>query len=71
MENYCRYVIDVLKTSLADYVSTGKVNVNQLVEAQKKLAFEIDRRKVGNLPCSELESLYGDVTWLKCDLLGV
>ena len=71
MENYRRYVIDLFKTTLSDYVNTGKVNVNQLVEAQKKLSFEIDRRKVGDLPCGELEALYGDVTWLKCDLIGV
>ena len=71
MEDYSRYVIDLFKTSFADYVNTGNVDVNQLVEAQKKLACEIDRRKVGNLPSDELEALYGDVTWLKCDLMGV
>lgn len=71
MEDYSRYVIDLFKTSFADYVNTGKVDVNQLVEAQKKLAFEIDRCKVNNLPSDELEALYGDVTWLKCDLMGV
>lgn len=69
MENYSRIVIDLLKKSFTDYIVAGKVDAEMLTEAQKGLAFEIDRRKVGNLPCDELEALYGDVTWLKCDLL--
>lgn len=71
MENYSRYVIDLLKQSFSDYVATGEVDAERLTEAQKRLSFELDRRKVGNLPCEELEALYGDVMWLKCDLLGV
>lgn len=71
MENYSRYVIDLLKQSFSDYVATGEVDAERLKEAQKRLSFEIDRRKVGNLPCDELEALYGDVMWLKSDLLEV
>lgn len=71
MENYSRYVIDLLKQSFSDYIATGEVNVEMLVKAQKRLSFEIDRCKVGNLPCDELEALYGDVMWLKSDLLGI
>lgn len=69
MESHSRNVIDLLKKSFSDYVYTGDVDKEMLIEAQKRLIFEIDRRKVGNLPCEELEALYGDVTWLKCDLL--
>lgn len=71
MEDYNRYVIDLFKSSFSNYVSTGEVDINRLNEARKRLAFEIDRRKVGNLPSDELEALYGDVTWLKSDLLEV
>ena len=71
MENYSRYVIDLLKQSFSDYIATGEVDAERLNEAQKRLSFELDRRKVGNLPCEDLEALYGDVMWLKSDLLGL
>lgn len=71
MENYNRYVIDLLKRSFSDYIATGEVDTERLNEAQKRLSFELDRRKVGNLPCEDLEALYGDVMWLKSDLLGL
>lgn len=71
MEDFNRYVIDVMKKAFAEYKCTGVADASSLMEAQKRIAFEIDRRKVGNLPCDKLEALYGDVTWLKCDLLGV
>lgn len=71
MENCNRTVIELLKNTLSDYIATGKVDADLINEAQKSLAFEIDKRKVGNLPCNEIEALYGDVTWLKCDLLGL
>ncbi len=69
MENYNRTVIDLLKKTLSDYMATGEVDADSINEAQKRLAIDLDRRKVGNLPCDELEALYGDVMWLKCDLL--
>lgn len=69
--NYSRYVIDLMKRSLSDYIATGEVDAERLNEAQKRLSFELDRRKVGNLPCEDLEALYGDVMWLKSDLLGL
>lgn len=47
------------------------MDAERLTEAQKRLSLELDRRKVGNLPCDELEALYGDVMWLKSDLLGI
>lgn len=71
MENCDRIVIDLLKKTLSDYIATGKVDADLINEAQKSLAFEMDRRKVGNLPCDGIEALYSDVTWLKCDLLGL
>ena len=71
MENYQRLIIDTLKKTMSDYVSTGNVDIKMLNEAQKRLVFEIDRCKVSNLPCNEIEALYGDVKWLKCDLLGL
>ena len=71
MENYQRLVLDTFKNAMSEFVSTGKVNVEMLNEAQKRLSFELDRCKVCNLPCDEIERLYGDVKWLKCDLLGL
>lgn len=69
--NYSRYVIDLMKRSFSDYIATGEVDAERLNEAQKRLSFELDRSKVGNLPCEDLEALYGDVMWLKSDLLGL
>ena len=71
MENYSRYVIDLLKQSFSDYIATGEVDAERLTEAQKRPSLELDRCNVGNLPCDELEALYGDVMWLKSDLLGI
>lgn len=71
MENCNRTVIELLKKTFSDYIATGKADADLINEAQKSLAFEMDRRKVGNLPCGEIEALYGDVMWLKCDLLGL
>lgn len=71
MENYSRYVIDLLKQSFSDYIATGEVDAERLTEAQKRLSLELDRCNVGNLPCDGLEALYGDVMWLKSDLLGI
>lgn len=47
MENYSRYVIDLLKQSFSDYIATGEVDAERLTEAQKRLSLELDRRKVG------------------------
>lgn len=62
--DYNRMVIDLLK----DYISGSEIG-NRLNDAQKKLAIEIDRRKVNNEPCEEIFALYEDVLWLECDIL--
>lgn len=68
MENFNRLVIDTLKDSLSEYVSTGSVDKAKIENAQKWLNFELDRRKVSNEPTKELEALRGDISWLKNDL---
>lgn len=70
MKDYNRYIINLFKQSFSDFVSTGEVDAEMLTDAQNKLSIELDRRKVGNLPFNELEALYEDIMWLKCDLLG-
>lgn len=40
MENYSRYVIDLLKQSFSDYIATGEVDAERLTEAQKRLSLE-------------------------------
>lgn len=67
--DYNRLVIDLLKKSFSDYIATGEVDVDLIKEAQNKLSFELDRCKASNLPSEEIEALYRDVMWLKCDLL--
>lgn len=59
-----RMVINLLKSYIL-----GDNIVEKLNEVQKKLAIELDRRKVNNVPCDEINSLYEDVMWLKCEVL--
>lgn len=61
--DYNRMVIDLLK----DYILGSEIE-NRLNDAQKTLAIEIDRRKVKDEPCDEINALYEDVLWLKCDV---
>lgn len=70
MENidFNRLVIDTIKQSFSEYVSTGEVSAGLITETQKRLNFELDRRKVSNEPTKELEALRGDISWLKNDL---
>lgn len=61
---YNRIVIDIQKACISGEDVCVKID-----EAQKKLAIELDRRKVYNEPCDEINSLYEDVMWLKCEVL--
>lgn len=63
--NYERMIINLLKSYILRDDNIG----NKLDEAQKKLAIELDSRKVNNEPCEEINSLYEDVMWLKCEVL--
>lgn len=70
MENidFNRLVIDTIKQSFSEYVSTGSVDKANIENAQKWLSFELDRRKVSNEPTEEFEALRRDISWLKNDL---
>lgn len=68
MENFNRLVIDTLKDSLSEYVSTGSVDTAKIENAQKRLNFELDRRKVSNESTKGIEALRSDISWLKNDL---
>lgn len=57
MENYSRYVIDLLKQSFSDYIATGEVDAERLTEAQKRLSLELDRCKV---------VIYHAMSWKPC-----
>jgi len=63
--DYNRMIIDLLK----DYISGSEIK-ERLDKAQKTLAVEIDRRKVNNEPCEEINALYEDIMWLKCEVLS-
>lgn len=69
MEEYYRLVIDALKMSLSDYVSSGSIDREMLDETLQRLNVELDRRIVNRLPHEELEALIEDVSWVKNDLL--
>lgn len=69
MERYYRLVIDALKMSLSDYVSTGEIDREMLDETLSRLVCELDRRIVNNLPVDEIEALREDISWVKNDLL--
>lgn len=64
MENYSRLVIDIMKDALAH----RDVSAQMLADAQKQLAYELDRRKVNNLSTDEIASLYDDVLWLRTEI---
>ncbi len=71
MENFNRLVIDTIKQSFSDFVATGEVNTENINDAQKRLSFEFDRRKVSNEPTDEIEALRSDISWLKNDLFAL
>jgi len=63
-----RIVIDTLKQSLSDYVSTGFVDERSLSDAQLKLNIAIDQRKVDGETYEDLQTLMNDILWVKHDL---
>ena len=69
MEKYYRIVLDLYKQSFSDYMNKYSVNVDAMSEAQKCLNFAIDKAKINNEPCDELEALKSDVDKLKYELL--
>lgn len=69
MEKYYRIVLDLYKQSFSDYVNKYPVNVDAISEAQKCLNFAIDKAKINNEPCEELDVLKSDVDKLKYELL--
>lgn len=69
MEKYYRIVLGLYKQSFSDYVNKYPVNVDAISEAQKCLNFAIDKAKINNEPCNELEALKSDVDKLKYELL--
>lgn len=69
MEKYYRLVIDSLKMSLSDYVSSGNIDREMLDETLRRLSSELDRRVVNRLPIDEIEALREDISWVKNDLL--
>ena len=69
MEKYYRLVIDALKLTLSDYVSSGSIDAEMLGETVKQLSYELDRRIVNRVPTEEIEALRADILWVKNDLL--
>lgn len=66
MTDYSRIVIDLMKDALAH----RDVSAQKLADAQKQLAYELDRRKVNNLSTDEIQRLYDDVLWLRSEILN-
>lgn len=69
MKEYYRLVIDALKLTLSDYVSSGEIDEEMLRETYEKLSIELDRRVVNNLSTEEIEALRNDISWVRDDLL--
>ena len=64
MNEYAFQVIDVMK----DLLAHQDVSEQSVAKLQKKLAYELDRRKVNNLSTDEIASLYDDILWLRTDI---
>lgn len=62
--SYAQVVINLLKCAI-----NGTCTKDMADKAQIAIAKAIDRCKVYNQPSGELETLYGQVMWLKCDIL--
>ena len=58
-------MIDLLKQQ----ISIGIVNDNDVSALLLGLGKEIDRCRVYNEPSAELERLYDDALWLKCETI--
>lgn len=65
MGRYYENMIDLLKRQ----ISIGKVNDNEVSALLLSLGKEIDRCRVYNEPSVELERLYDDALWLKCETI--
>ena len=66
MKDYSRLVIDLMKDALAH----RDVSAEMLADAQKQLAYELDRCKVNNRSTDEIQRLYDDVVWLRSEILN-
>lgn len=66
MTDYSRIVIDLMKDALVH----RDVSAETLADAQKQLAYELDRRKVNNRSTDEIQRLYDDVLWLRSEILN-
>lgn len=66
MTEHSRLVIDLMKDALAH----RDVSAETLADAQKQLAYELDRRKVNNRSTDEIQRLYDDVLWLRTETLN-
>ena len=64
MGRYYENMIDLLKRQ----ISIGKANDNEVSALLLSLGKEIDRCRVYNKPSEELERLYDDALWLKCEI---
>lgn len=65
MGRYYETMIGLLKQQ----ISIGKVNDNEVSALLLSLSKEIDRCRVYNEPSAELEKLYDDALWLKCETI--
>lgn len=65
MGSYYEKMIDLLKQE----ISIGKVNGNEVSALLLSLGKEIDRCRVYNEPSVELEMLYDNALWLKCEMV--
>ena len=65
MDMVYRKMIELLK----EKISFGSVSEKETSELLLGLGKEIDRCRVYNEPCAELERLYDDALWLKCETI--
>lgn len=68
MEKYYRLVIEILKESLSDVMSSGEIDRENALKGLRTLQIEGDRREVVHEPVEELKALQNDLFWLLSDL---
>lgn len=69
--DYNRLVIDTLKQSFSEFVSTGEIDDRQISAALNCLNLEYDRMKVDGEDTTTIEALKNDLCYVKYDLFNL
>lgn len=67
--DYNRFTIDLIKSSFAQYVSTGTINESELDNGISLISKAIDKALIANEETTVLEGLKSDLQHIRYELL--